>query len=202
MIWQLTDDKRWSALRQRFSWVEEMHHTPQDPSIMVKVTSACIPKWCLTPSLLCQNSSICQQQEVLWAAALLYYVEKRSTTVQENGRILSPGHARRGELTARQILWRDIPTPFVLREQIVALVRLHGLPLLERPATSVCCSRLQCASTRVYSLCLLVPICLVAKARISNQCWNASICSSCFAMSNNAGEKCACSCLIPHAGTT
>ena len=25
MIWQLTDDKRWSALRQRFSWVEEMH---------------------------------------------------------------------------------------------------------------------------------------------------------------------------------
>ena len=24
MIWQLTDDKRWSALRQRFSWVEEM----------------------------------------------------------------------------------------------------------------------------------------------------------------------------------
>ena len=31
MIWQLTDDKRWSALRQRFSWVEEMHHTPQDP---------------------------------------------------------------------------------------------------------------------------------------------------------------------------
>lgn len=55
--------------------------------------------------------------------------------MQENGRIQSPGHARRGELTARQILWRDIPTPFVLREQIVALVRLHGLPLwlLERP---------------------------------------------------------------------
>ncbi|MCZ5895912.1 poly(A) polymerase, partial [Escherichia coli] len=76
-----------------------------------------------------------QQQEVLWAAALLHDVEKRSTTVQENGRIQSPGHARRGELTARQILWRDIPTPFVLREQIVALVRLHGLPLwlLERP---------------------------------------------------------------------
>lgn len=55
--------------------------------------------------------------------------------MQENGRIQSPGHARRGELTARQILWRDIPTPSVLREQIVALVRLHGLPLwlLERP---------------------------------------------------------------------
>ena len=57
MIWQLTDDKRWSALRQRFSWVEEMHHTPQDPEHHVKATSAYIPKWCLTPSLLCQNSS-------------------------------------------------------------------------------------------------------------------------------------------------
>lgn len=186
MIWQLTDDKRWSTLRQRFSWVEEMHHTPQDPehhgegdvgvhTEMVLNALITLPEFQQLPA---------QQQEVLWAAALLHYVEKRSTTVQENGRIQSPGHARRGELTARQILWRDIPTPFVLREQIVALVRL------------------QCASTRVCSLCLLVPICLVAKARISNQCWNASICSSCFAMSNNAGEKCARSFLIPHAGIT
>lgn len=161
MIWQLTDDKRWSALRQRFSWVEEMHHTPQDPehhgegdvgvhTEMVLNALITLPEFQQLPA---------QQQEVLWAAALLHDVEKRSTTVQENGRIQSPGHARRGELTARQILWRDIPTPFV-------------------------------------------PICLVAKARISNQCWNASICSSCFAMSNNAGEKCARSFLIPHAGTT
>ena len=191
MIWQLTDDKRWSALRQRFSWVEEMHHTPQDPehhgegdvgvhTEMVLNALITLPEFQQLPA---------QQQEVLWAAALLHDVEKRSTTVQENGRIQSPGHARRGELTARQILWRDIPTPFVLREQIVALVRLHGLSLwlLERPEPE----RL-----------LLVPICLVAKARISNQCWNASICSSCFAMSNNAGEKCARSFLIPHAGIT
>ncbi|WDC30871.1 AAA family ATPase [Escherichia albertii] len=137
MIWQLTDDKRWSVLRQRFSWVEEMHNTPQDPvhhgegdvgvhTEMVLHALVALPEFQQLPA---------QQQEVLWAAALLHDVEKRSTTVQENGRILSPGHARRGELTVRQILWRDIPTPFVLREQIVALVRLHGLPLwlLERP---------------------------------------------------------------------
>lgn len=137
MIWRLTDDKRWSTLRQRFSWVEEMHHTPQDPehhgegdvgvhTEMVLNALVTLPEFQQLPA---------QQQEVLWAAALLHDVEKRSTTVQENGRIQSPGHARRGELTTRQILWRDIPTPFVLREQIVALVRLHGLPLwlLERP---------------------------------------------------------------------
>ncbi|EFI4021591.1 TPA: AAA family ATPase [Escherichia coli] len=137
MIWQLTDDKRWSTLRQRFSWVEDMHNTPQDPehhgegdvgvhTEMVLNALVALPEFQQLPA---------QQQEILWAAALLHDVEKRSTTVQENGRIQSPGHARRGELTARQILWRDIPTPFVLREQIVALVRLHGLPLwlLERP---------------------------------------------------------------------
>lgn len=77
-----------------------------------------------------------QQQEVLWAAALLHDVEKRSTTVtEEDGRITSRGHARQGEFTARQILFRTIPTPFTIREQIAALVRYHGLPLwiLERP---------------------------------------------------------------------
>ncbi|MEF3915420.1 poly(A) polymerase, partial [Escherichia coli] len=111
MIWQLTDDKRWSTLRQRFSWVEEMHHTPQDPehhgegdvglhTEMVLNALVTLPEFQQLPA---------QQQEVLWAAALLHDVEKRSTTVQENGRIQSPGHARRGELTARLILWRDIP---------------------------------------------------------------------------------------------
>ncbi|MGY5955747.1 AAA family ATPase [Kosakonia sp. BK9b] len=139
MIWQLSDDKRWTALRQRFSWVEEMHQVPQDPlhhaegdvgihTQMVLDALAAQPGYSrLAP----------QQQEIMWAAALLHDVEKRSTTVQdEDGRIQSPGHARKGELTARKILWRDIPTPFTLREQIAALVRLHGLPLwlLERPA--------------------------------------------------------------------
>ncbi len=38
-----------------------------------------------------------QSREVLWAAALLHDVEKRSTTVTgEEGRISSPGHAKKG----------------------------------------------------------------------------------------------------------
>ncbi|MGY6028197.1 hypothetical protein ACUY4Q_001117 [Phytobacter sp. AG2a] len=60
MIWQLSEDKRWSALRQRFSWVDEMHQVPQDPlhhaegdvgirSITQKVTWGSIPEWCLMP---------------------------------------------------------------------------------------------------------------------------------------------------------
>ncbi len=71
-----------------------------------------------------------QQQELLWAAALLHDVEKRSTTrIEPDGSVVSPHHAKRGELTARSILYRDIVTPFQLREHIAALVRFHGLPL-------------------------------------------------------------------------
>lgn len=137
MIWQLSADKEWSVLRKRFAWVEEMHQVPQDPwhhaegdvgihTSMVIAALQAQPDYQQLPA---------QTQEMLWAAALLHDVEKRSTTVRDDeGRIQSPGHARKGELTARQLLWRDIPTPFALREQIAALVRLHGLPLwlLER----------------------------------------------------------------------
>ena len=71
-----------------------------------------------------------QKQEVIWASALLHDVEKRSTTtIGEDGRISSRGHAIKGEFTARRILFQDISTPFIHREQIASLVRYHGLPL-------------------------------------------------------------------------
>lgn len=71
-----------------------------------------------------------QDQHILVAATLLHDVEKRSTTVTEtDGRITSKGHARKGELTSRRILYLDVPTPFLIREQIAKLVRYHGLPL-------------------------------------------------------------------------
>jgi putative nucleotidyltransferase with HDIG domain len=71
-----------------------------------------------------------QEQEVLWAAALLHDVEKRSTTVHEaDGSITSRGHSKKGAQTARQILYTQQPTPFFLREQIVQLVRYHGMPI-------------------------------------------------------------------------
>ena len=44
-------------------------------------------------------------------------------------RIISPKHAKKGEYTARQILYKNLPTPFPIREQICKLVRWHGLPL-------------------------------------------------------------------------
>lgn len=73
-----------------------------------------------------------QDQHILFAAALLHDVEKRSTTttMEIDGveRIVSPSHPRKGEFTARALLYREIPTTFKVREQIAKLVRYHGLP--------------------------------------------------------------------------
>ena len=80
-----------------------------------------------------------QAQHILFASALLHDVEKRSTTTSEERdgrtRIVSPRHAKKGEHTARQILYCDLAAPFAVREAVAKLVRWHGLPLwaIEKP---------------------------------------------------------------------
>lgn len=89
-----------------------------------------------------------QEQEILWAAALMHDIEKRScTTTDELGEIVSPGHAKKGAMTVRQILYRDIETPFGIRESIVGLVSYNGLPLWifekENPVQALCKASLE-----------------------------------------------------------
>ena len=75
----------------------------------------------------------------LFLAALLHDVGKSTATRVENGRIISPNHSRLGAQNARVFLWRlglnTDPRLIRFREEIVALVRRHSLPvhLLERP---------------------------------------------------------------------
>ncbi len=73
-----------------------------------------------------------QEQRILLAAALLHDIAKPQCSISENGRISSPKHALIGASIARELLWDE---PFQIREQVVALVRLHGLPIwvLNRP---------------------------------------------------------------------
>lgn len=137
-MWTLSNNKSWEHLAESFGWVADMAGVPQDAVHHAEGDVAIHTRMVL--EALCASdpykSLPAQQQEVLWAAALLHDVEKRSTTVTEpDGRISSPGHARKGAQTARRILYADIPAPFAIREQITALVRYHGFPLwaLERP---------------------------------------------------------------------
>ncbi|TQI80882.1 putative kinase [Serratia fonticola] len=131
-MWCLSEDKRWAALAERFRWVADMHQVPQDPRHHAEGDVAIHTQRVLAALVGAAEFTVLppQQRELLWAAALLHDVEKRSTTrVEADGSVTSPNHAKRGELTTRSILYRDIATPFHVREHIAALVRFHGLPL-------------------------------------------------------------------------
>lgn len=139
--WQLCSDainnRTWALLSARFDWVRDMHGVEQDNQHHAEGdvaihTQNVLRELVALPEYQTLNTI---EQEILWVAALLHDVEKRSTTrIDDNGRIISPGHAKKGESTARQILYQ-LNTPFVIREHIAALVRFHGLPLwiMEKP---------------------------------------------------------------------
>lgn len=106
-----------------------------------------------------------QEKEMLWAAALLHYVEKYSTTVFEpDGSITSNGHARKGAQFARQLLYMVEPAPFAIREQIVGLVRYHGLPiwLFDKPDPLKALVKASMEVNTACWPCWLTQICLAA----------------------------------------
>ncbi len=132
MIWKLTDNKDWAALEKQFPWVADMQYVDQHKRYHAEGNVAIHTQMVIEElSKLPAFKSLDEQnKEILWTAALMHDIEKRSTSLDEgNGNISALGHARKGEKTAREILFRDFETPFAIREQITALVRLHGLPL-------------------------------------------------------------------------
>lgn len=132
MIWQLTQNKDWASLEKQFAWVADMQYVAQDKIHHAEGNVAIHTQMVLDGLLKASafQSLNKQDKEILWAAALMHDIEKRSTSIDEGGgHISANGHARRGEYTVRNILFRDIPTPFYIREQIASLVRFHGFPL-------------------------------------------------------------------------
>lgn len=125
-------DKDWDTLRRQYSWVADMDGVPQSPVHHAEGDVATHTQMVLAAlrSLPAYQALPAEAQEILWTAALLHDVEKRSTTFTEPyGSIVSPGHARKGALTARYLLYAQFGTGFTMREQVVNLVRYHGLPL-------------------------------------------------------------------------
>lgn len=125
-------NKDWDTLSRQYDWVADMHGVPQSPvhhaegdvathTRMVLKALEQLPAYQILPE---------PAKAILWMAALLHDVEKRSTTFTEpDGTIVSPGHAKKGAMTARYILYTGFDLSFETREQIVNLVRFHGLPL-------------------------------------------------------------------------
>jgi putative nucleotidyltransferase with HDIG domain len=143
-MWTLTTNKDWISLRGQFDWVRDMEVVPQDPVHHAEGNVAIHTRMVINAleQLEGYKNLPVQEQEILWTAALLHDVEKRSTTVHEpDGSITAKGHSKKGAVTARQILYTELQAPFAIREQIVQLVRFHGTPIwaIERrePARTV-----------------------------------------------------------------
>lgn len=128
----IIEHKDWEALLRNHAWVRDMQGVPQDPTHHAEGdvaihTEAVLDALTEQPEFRALNL---HAQDTLWTAALLHDVEKRSMTFRdESGTIVSPGHAKKGAMTARRILMTEFQVPFATREAIVNLVRYHGLPL-------------------------------------------------------------------------
>jgi putative nucleotidyltransferase with HDIG domain len=129
----LEEPYEWEKLVREFSWVRDLRGCPQDPVFhaegdvfvhtrMVVETLMALPAWGALPA---------EARQVVFAACLLHDIGKPATTViEDDGRITSRGHSRRGERMARQIMaLGSVRRPFALREQVCGLVRYHSLPL-------------------------------------------------------------------------
>ena len=69
-----------------------------------------------------------EERALLFTTVLLHDVAKPACTrLDLDGRISSRGHARRGAIRAREMLWR-LGAPFANREQIAGLIRHHQVP--------------------------------------------------------------------------
>lgn len=137
-MWKIIDENNWESIEKRFDWIRDMQGVPQNPQYHAEGNVAVHTEMVMNALLnLPEYQTLDKQnQEILFATALLHDVEKRSCTkIELDGRITSKGHAKKGEYTARTILYKDIKTSFKIRESIAKLVRYHGLPLwiFEKP---------------------------------------------------------------------
>jgi putative nucleotidyltransferase with HDIG domain len=119
----------WHALHDEFAFVRAMQGCVQEPSyhaegdVWVHTRMVCeavvaSEHWRALPE---------EEREIVFVAALLHDIAKPVCTRVEEGRITSRGHSSRGEVMARELLWR-MGVPMWRREQITSLIRWHQVP--------------------------------------------------------------------------
>ena len=125
----------WDEIEAEYIWFQDMKGVPQDKIWHAEGDVYVHTKMVVEALINLPEFQVLNEQDkhILFTSALMHDIEKRSTTTTEiiEGieRIVSPRHAKKGEFTTRSILYRDMVTPFEIREQIAKLVRFHGLPL-------------------------------------------------------------------------
>ncbi|MBS5797581.1 MAG: HD domain-containing protein [Dysgonomonas mossii] len=83
MIWQLTKDKSWASIERQFSWVAEMKYVEQHKIHHAEGNVAIHTQMVLEEILKLSSFQNLDEQdkEILWAAALMHDIEKRSSSV-------------------------------------------------------------------------------------------------------------------------
>lgn len=134
-LYEIDFEIDWDAIEKRFKWFRDMKGVRQDKvwhaegDVMTHTKMVC--EALINLSEFKELSE--QDKHIMFSSALMHDIEKRSTTTEKNlnGRkcVVAPSHAKKGEYTSRKILYKDIETPFEIREQICNIVRYHGIPL-------------------------------------------------------------------------
>jgi len=120
----------WRRIEDTFNWFKRLRECPQDPVFhaegdvnihtrMVCEALVADPDW--------RQLNDALRASAFWAALLHDVAKPDCTRVEPDGRVTSPGHSRRGQIMARQILWR-MDAPFRRREEICHLVTHHQAP--------------------------------------------------------------------------
>ena len=126
----------WPTIDLAFDWFRRLADCPQDPVFHAEgdvgihtrmVTEALVadPAW--------RRCDTQARASLFWAALLHDVAKPACTRVEPGGRVIAPGHSRRGQIMTRRILWR-MAAPFRQREEICHLVTHHQMPfyLIER----------------------------------------------------------------------
>ncbi|MEM7167061.1 MAG: ATP-binding protein [Planctomycetota bacterium] len=130
------DEINWKVLLSEYQWLRDLEGVEQSPvhhqegDVLTHVRMVCEqlvtrPAWQQLPP---------ETREELFAATLLHDIAKPECSRQtDDGGISSRGHARRGAIRARRILWEQGVDP-ARRERICGIVQSHMLPfhLLDR----------------------------------------------------------------------
>lgn len=120
----------WDYLCKEYDWLDEMKDVEQDKEwhsegSVLNHTKMVVES--LLNDLEFQLLEECNKH-IVFAGAIMHDIEKRSTTKEENGRIVSPRHSLKGESTVRTMLYKQ-GVEYKTRETICKLVRHHSLPI-------------------------------------------------------------------------
>ncbi|MEM7104133.1 MAG: AAA family ATPase [Bacteroidota bacterium] len=123
----------WDALYAVMPWFDDMEATPQSPIFHEEGNVLIHTKMVVDEILKILDRKRLHDtaRSILFLSALMHDMAKPETTREEGGKIICPGHARVGARKARAFMYRESigKVPYSCREQIVKLVKWHGLPL-------------------------------------------------------------------------